>query len=165
MEVGFYFRDYIYNRGETLLEESKVQIIEDTKEVIRARVQGSDLYIVRIEITGNAVDSMYCSCEHAKKGNNCKHMAATIASSIKNGNIHNFSVEALETFDDYASDLDMQDGTLTPELMVEVGHLLSLLSHDNLIEYLIVLFERYPQLAQQFSEFDFTFDGQGEDLS
>ena len=32
MEVGFYFRDYIYNRGETLLEESKVQIIEDTKE-------------------------------------------------------------------------------------------------------------------------------------
>ncbi|WZU01158.1 hypothetical protein MGH68_17080 [Erysipelothrix sp. D19-032] len=49
-----------------------------------------------------------------KKGNNCKHMVATIASSIKNGNIHNFSVEALETFDDYASDLDMQEGTLTP---------------------------------------------------
>ncbi|QIK69487.1 hypothetical protein G7062_03895 [Erysipelothrix sp. HDW6C] len=172
MEVGYHFRDYIYKRGQSYLKKDKVNILEDSDNLIRARVLGEEMYIVRIELRDGHTDSLYCSCPFAKRGSNCKHMAAVIELSIQTGNKHDFTVDALETYDDYGEDLkngfdesfDHQE-PLSQEMMSEIGHLLSILSHEDLVDYLIFLFESNPKLANTFVNFEFEMDGNTEDLS
>lgn len=144
MEIGHHFTQLVYFRGVDYFNKNRVHILEDNETLLRAHVEGKERYIVRIEMNDGEIDSMYCSCDHAKAGNNCKHMVATLMSTQKSD----------YTFKDFLTNKP-DINTLEPEVMFEIAHMLSVLEHDDLIDFLVEMFEKYPWLAHRFTEFDF----------
>ncbi len=78
MEWYTLFRPHILERGSVYYEDGLVTGFEYSDNEITAQVAGSDIYDVQIELDGEDVLDMYCSCPYAVDGHNCKHMAAVL---------------------------------------------------------------------------------------
>ena len=72
------FREVILDRGYEYYIEDAVELQNVTDDHIEAIVSGSEEYEVEIDIYDDNIIDMYCSCPYAKKGYNCKHMAAVL---------------------------------------------------------------------------------------
>ncbi len=59
-------------------QEGNVEDIEWEDDCIRAVVLGTEYYEVKIYLSNDRVDEMYCTCLYAEDGNACKHMAAVL---------------------------------------------------------------------------------------
>lgn len=78
------FAERIYERGLEYYEGGAVHDIKRTGNKITASVEGSDTYRVMLYIKEEAVYRMTCTCPYAAKGENCKHMAATLLALADN---------------------------------------------------------------------------------
>jgi len=67
-------------RGMEYFEMNRVSNLKVADNKISATVTGGNPYSVEIEIEGKKIKKMSCTCPHAFKGNNCKHMAAVFYS-------------------------------------------------------------------------------------
>lgn len=72
------FKPWIIDRGMEYFKNDQVDVIYQSNEQIVASVNGSDKYLVSIEIDENKIKKIACNCPYASKGNNCKHMAAVL---------------------------------------------------------------------------------------
>lgn len=72
------FREVILDRGYDYYLEDAVELQNVTNDHIEAIVSGNEEYEVEIDIYDDNIIDMYCSCPYAKKGYNCKHMAAVL---------------------------------------------------------------------------------------
>lgn len=72
------FAPHILERGEEYCDEENVSLLTIEDNVIEASVQGSETYHVYIERDGEEIMDMECDCPYARKGYNCKHMAAVL---------------------------------------------------------------------------------------
>lgn len=72
------FQEHILARGEAYYFEGAVLELHKTEHGYHAVVEGTEDYEVDIEMEGERVCEMYCSCPYAENGNNCKHMAAVL---------------------------------------------------------------------------------------
>lgn len=77
------FQEHILYRGLEYADEGAVEQLRMKEDSIRATVRGSDYYTVRITLSGDEVEEMYCSCPYAAKGYSCKHMAAVLYAAEK----------------------------------------------------------------------------------
>ena len=73
-----YFESHILDRGWSYAREGAVEHITKDSGRIEAVVEGTEYYRVMIDREGDSLNSTYCSCPYAAKGNNCKHMAAVL---------------------------------------------------------------------------------------
>lgn len=76
------FSRKILERGENyylLGAVEEIKLNEDTNTVIAA-VCGSEMYNIEIKLSDDrtSVEEMYCDCQYAEDGENCKHMAAVL---------------------------------------------------------------------------------------
>ncbi len=78
MEWEYLFESHILERGWDYYENDYVQEILKEENGIKAWVEGSELYQVRIGIADGEIISMTCTCPYAEGGLNCKHMAAVL---------------------------------------------------------------------------------------
>ena len=78
MEWEHLFESHILERGWDYYENEYVREILKEESGIKAWVEGSELYQVRIAITDGEVINMTCTCPYAEGGLNCKHMAAVL---------------------------------------------------------------------------------------
>lgn len=71
-----YFSNTIWNRGMEYFVKGKIDEVEKNKDTFIAKIRGTRVYTVEIEINNNRMISMECNCPHAQEGHRCKHMAA-----------------------------------------------------------------------------------------
>ena len=71
------FSPIILSRGKEYYEMDAVQDFSISDEEIHAWVEGSQTYEVEIELSGDTVIDMNCTCPYAEE-NDCKHMAAVL---------------------------------------------------------------------------------------
>lgn len=72
------FAPHILARGEDYYDTGHVESVQFAAGTVTAEVWGSELYEVEIELAGNRVEGMSCTCPYADDGTPCKHMAAVL---------------------------------------------------------------------------------------
>ncbi len=72
------FARRILERGEDYAYSQAVHNIVQTDDQISAEVDGTETYHVEIDLDGNEIIDMFCTCPYAEGGRNCKHMAAVL---------------------------------------------------------------------------------------
>lgn len=98
--------------------KGEVEQLRMKEDSIRAAVRGSDYYTVRITLSGDKVEEMYCSCPYAAKGYSCKHMAAVLYAAEKEK----------DTFAD--------SGNLAEKEITDISELLYSASKSELVEFI-----------------------------
>lgn len=78
MEWRKLFQSVILDRGLAYYERGLVTDYRQGTKLIRATVQGSEEYDVRIRTEGEQIADMECDCPYAERGTYCKHMAAVL---------------------------------------------------------------------------------------
>ncbi|MBP3701088.1 MAG: SNF2 helicase associated domain-containing protein [Lachnospiraceae bacterium] len=78
MNWGTIFGKAILDRGRAYYDAGKVKNLRYENGSYQAVVRGGLPYRVEIEVAGNTIRSMRCTCPHAEEGHRCKHMAATL---------------------------------------------------------------------------------------
>ncbi len=73
-----YFQPHIWLRGVEYYEDGAVELECKKDNCYTAVVSGSEDYDVKLELCGEKIQYMDCSCPYAAEGNNCKHMAAVL---------------------------------------------------------------------------------------
>lgn len=72
------FKPHILERGKEYYQDGCVEDLEEENGQITAVVEGAEEYDVNIELDGDSVEWMECTCPYAEGGENCKHMAAVL---------------------------------------------------------------------------------------
>ena len=72
------FKNHILERGKYYYDEGLVGDVYMSEHGYEADVEGSQTYHVKIGVSTDKIQDMYCTCPHAEGGNNCKHMAAVL---------------------------------------------------------------------------------------
>ncbi len=77
-EYGFeqLFNPEILRRGKEYYRSGAVKSIKRQGGLFEGDVLGSSRYHVAVRLCEDGIDEMYCDCQHASSGRNCKHMAA-----------------------------------------------------------------------------------------
>lgn len=78
MNWGTIFGKAILDRGRAYYDAGKVKNLKYEDGSYQAVVRGSLPYRVEIQVEGNTIRSMDCTCAYAEDGRRCKHMAATL---------------------------------------------------------------------------------------
>jgi len=72
------FMNHILERGRIYYKSGAVTDINKTDTGYSAVVEGTEDYDVEIELDGEKISELCCSCPYAEDGNYCKHMAAVL---------------------------------------------------------------------------------------
>lgn len=72
------FNPWILERGYKYFKAGRIKKITRNVDAITAIVMGSWDHKVDMNIGGNGVEWMSCTCPYTETGNNCKHMAAVL---------------------------------------------------------------------------------------
>ena len=72
------FDKQILQRGKEYYEQGAVEAMGEWFDGYVAFVQGTETYQVNLEVSGDEIVDMTCSCPYAEEGNHCKHMAAVL---------------------------------------------------------------------------------------
>ena len=122
------FKPHILERGMAYYCEGCVEDLEVNDDEITAAVEGSDMYDVCIDLDGNGVSGMECTCPYAESGENCKHMAAVLyawqAEKMELNNAEAQIREAVEHADEalvrrFLTDALLQDDKLRRRFIME----------------------------------------------
>ena len=89
------FSDVILKRGKSYFDGGAVKSLGSNSLGFEARVKGSELYRVEIDVCNDEIMNMFCSCPHARQGFHCKHMAAVL-----------YAIEDGMSTEDYATLID-----------------------------------------------------------
>lgn len=73
-----WFREHILERGYQYYHTDAVKHVSKTAAGYAAEVAGTEDYEVEIELKGDEISEMHCTCPYAADGNYCKHMAAVL---------------------------------------------------------------------------------------
>lgn len=69
-------------RGDKIYKENKIKNYKYTKNTASCTITGTEKYNLSIKFDKeNNITNMKCTCEHFKKGNNCKHLYALLLKS------------------------------------------------------------------------------------
>ena len=71
------FAGKIRDRGFAYFRTNAVEILEHSESHVDARVKGSKVYLVRLTL-GRASLDVACTCPYFEKGEECKHIWATM---------------------------------------------------------------------------------------
>lgn len=74
------FTHVILNRGWDYYQSGNITSLLEKEGVVTALVKGDKDYSVLVEINGQRIHTLACSCPYARKEQNCKHMAAVLYS-------------------------------------------------------------------------------------
>lgn len=72
------FKPHILDRGMEYCEDGCVSDLQTNGNTVKAEVEGTECYQVSIELDGEEIMGMSCTCPYAAKGYHCKHMAAVL---------------------------------------------------------------------------------------
>jgi len=72
------FETHILGRGKDYYNIGAVYKVTEVEDGYEARVVGSEVYTVEIDLEDSVIDEMWCSCPYADGGRYCKHMAAVL---------------------------------------------------------------------------------------
>ena len=84
-----------FNTGVTYFHDGCVSNYTDKKGVIKANVEGMDIYSVEIKMKNNVPTEMGCNCPDSDNGRFCKHMAAVLCQYYVVKNISDAELEKL----------------------------------------------------------------------
>ena len=73
-----WFQPWILERGENYWKNGYVTKLRRDLDTITAVVDGTEYYEVEIDMDGDEVVSVSCTCPYAEDGMECKHMAAVL---------------------------------------------------------------------------------------
>lgn len=74
-------------RGEEYARDRRVDLIEATSAIVRAKVRGTETYDVTIRAIGNNRLDMQCTCPYALDHGNCKHIWAALVTCERAGTL------------------------------------------------------------------------------
>ena len=96
------FLSRILSRGREYCLDGAIKKYEESQDCIQAEVAGTQLYKVKILLSGNEVDRMECDCPYAQDGKACKHMAAVLYrhSGELKSHVESQRMHDAKTFDD-----------------------------------------------------------------
>ncbi|MBV9126426.1 MAG: SNF2 helicase associated domain-containing protein, partial [Planctomycetes bacterium] len=102
--------DDVRQRGQAYYAEGAVEILHGDQSVVRAQVQGSDLYQVKLSRTKRAL-RVWCSCPFFEdRGEPCKHIWATLLAADARGCLRDLSFTGpLQIVEDESAYQDMED--------------------------------------------------------
>lgn len=149
------FAPQILERGYDYYLKGRVNNLEISDDHISSTVIGENAYKVNIYLDNNKIKDMECNCPYAKRGYNCKHMAAVLYQWI-NGR------SAEENFNDIREYLDEVDDPTIKDFLAQ-----TLLKDSNLQSKFYKLtgyydkhasikpyIERYNEVFNQYSTYD-----------
>ncbi|QQK08418.1 SWIM zinc finger family protein [Miniphocaeibacter halophilus] len=120
MQWEHLFETHILNRGLDYYNRGLVEDFKENNNLIKATVIGAEDYEVTIGIEDSMVHHMECNCMYARKGNNCKHMAALLYYFEEN-KYENTLNETIENTDDYIKKVvEEADLNILREFLVEI---------------------------------------------
>lgn len=163
--------DAVFERGQNYRREDRIQQIERFSDHVTAAVQGTTLYDVTVELSGNAIDT-HCTCPYGGPGD-CKHVVAVLLEfatdppsdeSERIGAIlDDVSADALREFirDALATHPDLRDQFLAQfgdehksveEYREEIDQLFE--QHADPTVFTAIDFSRYFEIAKQYRDRD-----------
>jgi superfamily II DNA or RNA helicase len=82
--LALFFEKRVQFKGIGIFQARRVQLGEHSSTHVEARVQGTDLYTVRLRFEASAL-SVSCTCPYFADHGECKHLWATILESDRSG--------------------------------------------------------------------------------
>jgi hypothetical protein len=136
------FESHILERGFRYYRQGFVEDFCESKDSVRATVQGSNAYEVLIEIKDKKIIDMNCECPYADEGNYCKHMAAVL-----------FYMEGADK-DGFEGKQNRTNGVTLPEALLDKGKSAGILveeADENLVRnFLTGILENDEKLLNRF---------------
>ena len=132
------FEPHILQRGYAYYQEGAVTDLNVKGCEIHATVEGTEDYEVTIDLDGDKVSNMKCTCPYAEDGSYCKHMAAVLyahqygtpsqaRSTVESANQHEWNYDELKSAVDAAESVHIRK-VLTDILWNEPKYRLKFLS-------------------------------------
>src|SRR5450432_1851916 len=116
------FAGKIRDRGFAYFRTGAVEILAHSESHIDARVQGSQVYLVRLTL-GRASLDVACTCLYFEKGEECKHIWATILAADSRQYLKDASlVTPLSLVLDYVAVAELRDDADTQLSLANNGH-------------------------------------------
>lgn len=132
------FREIILNRGYEYYVNDAVILENVTKNFIEAIVSGNKEYEVAIILEHDEIVDMHCLCPYAKKGYNCKHMAAVLYK--------------WEELNQSAYEISNEDHLIDQE-DAELSNMIKNTSYDRIYNFLYDNLENDSKLLTKFKEY------------
>ena len=155
-----YFSRTILERGYGYYRGGAVESMSVTDEKITATVAGTNDYTVEIDLCGDFITGMDCTCPYAEDGNYCKHMAAVLYKWSKGEDSDFFDGEYDEDFDDEYEDEAEYDDEYEYELrggiaetnynLDEISQLLAMASEAQVRDFLATAMQSDSTLLARF---------------
>lgn len=128
------FRWIIWQRGETYYHEGAVRSLRKNGHSYHAVVEGTEDYEVDIDLLGRKLS---CTCPYARRGENCKHMAAVLM------DIEDRGMEQ----DKKPSFWPEEDYPLPPEEQFELEALVESLSERQLRDFVLEAARKHAEIT------------------
>lgn len=152
MRWKHFFRNIILERGYDYFCSGAVENLSVEEDKITATVCGSEEYDVEINLSGDLITELYCSCPYAEGGDYCKHMAAVLFACSEDDVQLNENKEVVGCDDhDYDYDYDLpQEVVEESKRRNEVSKLLEEVDEKQMREFLTFALQRDPVLLVRF---------------
>lgn len=98
LNLSEYFDANVRAKGLKYYKEDRILSLKSNEENYKAKVEGGNVYDVFINLERNTIKNMSCTCPHAQRGFNCKHMAA-VCFAINNLNLDNYNNNSFKKYD------------------------------------------------------------------
>ncbi|MDO4466289.1 MAG: UPF0158 family protein [Bacillota bacterium] len=155
----FFTRKILY-RGLDYYQCSQVHNLKYDGYVLRADVEGSEVYEVKIFVDQQNIEDMHCTCPYAQEGHNCKHMAATLfqAKDFYSTFVqdYNFEEEEFDEYDEYDEYDAYEESNYSPSLsytkspeLEKIVSLASVEEKDQFIKEILYTFPEYQSVFVQ----------------
>lgn len=128
------FRWIIWQRGETYYHEGAVRFLRKNGHSYHAVVEGTEDYEVDIDLLGRKLS---CTCPYARRGENCKHMAAVLM-DIEDRGMEQDKKPSFWPEDDYP---------LPPEEQFELEALVESLSEQQLRDFVLEAARKHAEIT------------------
>ncbi|MEO8436712.1 MAG: SWIM zinc finger family protein, partial [Pyrinomonadaceae bacterium] len=116
------FAGKIRDRGFAYFRTNAVEILEHSESHVAALVKGSEVYLVRLTIGRVSLD-VACTCPYFDKGEECKHIWATMLASDSRQYLRDASlVPRLSLVLDYVAAAELREDAETRRSLVSNGH-------------------------------------------
>lgn len=140
MEWKKLFQSIILDRGLAYYERGLVTDYRQGTNLIRATVQGSEEYDVRIRTEREQIVDMECDCPYAERGIYCKHMAAVLF----------YMEEEMETLSDGKRGKDAGAGSRGIDGKEEIKKLIEEADAGIVRDFLAEILRKDEKLLSQF---------------
>lgn len=155
------FAPQILGRGYDYYLKGRVNNLEISDDQISSTVIGENVYKVNIYLDNNKIKDMECNCPYAKRGYNCKHMAAVLfhysKGPMKEDNYNDIRKYLDEvddhTIKDYLAQILLNDSRLQNNFYILTGYYEKHISIKPYIERFNEVFEHYSSYDDQIQDY------------